>query len=313
MLINIQMEARDSHYNYLLTDDQVKQLKSSKRDWIAYFTIARVWITLALMFSITIIYPTWWTFLLAVMVIGSYQFGLVVLMHEASHGLLHSNRKTNDFLGEWMCAFPVMSTLSQYRPYHAQHHKYTELKKDPDLVLSRPFPVTKASFIRKILRDLSGIAGLRRYYNTILSVTKNASGLSQKIINFVVQLRGFIAWNIPIAIAMTYFGSWYSYLLFWWVPLLTWYSLIYRLRNISEHVLVPNTTELDFVRTTTARVWYRWLIAPLNVNYHSEHHFFPWCPWYLLPKAHNMIVKNQNTEKMCIERSYFSMLSGIFA
>ena len=43
-----------------------------------------------------------------------------------------------------------------YRPYHLTHHKYTEQPEDPDLVLSRPFPVTKGSLVRKFVRDLTG-------------------------------------------------------------------------------------------------------------------------------------------------------------
>ena len=32
-----------------------------------------------------------------------------------------------------------------YRPYHLAHHRFTETSQDPDLVLSSPFPITKAS------------------------------------------------------------------------------------------------------------------------------------------------------------------------
>ena len=50
----------------------------------------------------------------------------------------------------------VGASLVAYRPYHLAHHKYAQQAEDPDLVLSAPFPVTRASLRRKILRDLTG-------------------------------------------------------------------------------------------------------------------------------------------------------------
>src|SRR5690606_24792836 len=48
------------------------------------------------------------------------------------------------------------ASLDAYRPYHLTHHKYAQQAEDPDLVLSAPFPVTRASLRRKIVRDLTG-------------------------------------------------------------------------------------------------------------------------------------------------------------
>ena len=46
----------------------------------------------------------WWpnpfTFVLAVMVIGTRQLGLAILMHDAAHGLLFANRRLNEWVGD---------------------------------------------------------------------------------------------------------------------------------------------------------------------------------------------------------------------
>ena len=76
-----------------------------------------------------------WLIPLSVMVIGTRQLGLAILMHDAAHGLLHPNRRINDVVGLWLCS----STLRDYRPYHLQHHRYVQQAEDPDLVLSAPF------------------------------------------------------------------------------------------------------------------------------------------------------------------------------
>ena len=71
-----------------------------------------------------------------VMVIGTRELCLFILMHDAVHGLLHPNRQVSDTLCNWLCS----STLRDDRPYHLQHCRYGQKPDDPDLVLSAPFP-----------------------------------------------------------------------------------------------------------------------------------------------------------------------------
>ncbi len=93
---------------------------------------------------------------LALIIIGGRQLGLAILMHEAAHGLLRRNRKINNFLGQWLAGAATGADLHAYRAYHLTHHKYTQQVEDPDLGLSAPFPVSRASLQRKAIRDLTG-------------------------------------------------------------------------------------------------------------------------------------------------------------
>ena len=72
------------------------------------------------------------------------------------------NQKINDWVGEWLCAAPVGARLESYRAYHLKHHQYTEQPEDPDLELSAPFPITRASLRRKMIRDLTGQTFLKQ-------------------------------------------------------------------------------------------------------------------------------------------------------
>ena len=60
-----------------------------------------------------------------------------------------------------------------YRHYHLKHHRHTQTEDDPDLILSKPFPVTKNSFFRKVIRDLSGVTGIRQRYQSINKTFNN--------------------------------------------------------------------------------------------------------------------------------------------
>src|ERR1019366_6203468 len=75
---------------------------------------------------------------------------------EAAHGGLHANRAINEWIGKWLCAVPVGADLASYRSYHLQHHRFTQQPEDPDLSLSAPFPITRESYTRKAIRDLTG-------------------------------------------------------------------------------------------------------------------------------------------------------------
>ena len=87
---------------------------------------------------------------LAVGIIGSRQLGLAILMHDGAHGCLSPDEKTNLFLSQWFCAYPVFAETRAYRRYHLQHHARTQQHDDPDLVLSAPFPITTAELSPQI-------------------------------------------------------------------------------------------------------------------------------------------------------------------
>jgi fatty acid desaturase len=107
--------------------------------------VAHAWAVIVAAGALFVLWPNPLTYLLAVMLIGARQLGLAILMHEAAHGGLHPNLKVNDWVGEWLCAAPTGASLAKYRPYHLTHHKYAQQAEDPDLVLSAPFPTTRAS------------------------------------------------------------------------------------------------------------------------------------------------------------------------
>src|SRR3954465_7744145 len=118
--------------------------------------VAHAWGTIIAAVALVTLWPNPLTWLIAVMVVGTRQLGLAILMHEAAHGGLHASKAINEWVGQWLCAVPVGADLASYRSYHLQHHKFTQQPEDPDLSLSPPFPITKESFTRKAIRDLTG-------------------------------------------------------------------------------------------------------------------------------------------------------------
>ena len=292
----------------VISKEQYEEIKE-KQDWRNVLSISSNWLQMSSAMALFFFYPNVLTFLVALVIIGSRQFALAVLAHDAAHNLLFSNNKVNDWAGQWLCAYPIFQDNRVYRPYHLKHHRHTETEDDPDLVLSSPFPINKRSFIRKVFRDLTGITGVRRYWGSLSSIFRTkGDNVFDKISKTSNKLHGFLISNVIIFILISTTMHWSLFLLLWWLPSFTYYSLIIRIRNISEHAVTPGNNDFDNTRTTKSTVLTRFFMVPHNVNYHLEHHLFTRCPWYNLPKAHSMMIENGYEDKMCLETSYKNVL-----
>ncbi len=292
----------------LISKDQYEEIKK-KEDWRNVLSITLSWLQMIAAITLFYLFPNIFTFLTAVIIVGSRQFSLAVLAHDGAHHLLFSNSRVNDWATQWLCSYPIFTDNRVYRPYHFNHHRYTETQEDPDLVLSAPFPVTKKSFTRKVLRDLTGRTGLRRYGGAISSILKTkGNNLFDKQLKILEKIHGFLLTNLFIFLFLSLTMHWSVFFLLWWLPAFTYYSLIIRIRNIAEHAVTPGNNDFDNTRTTKSSLFTRLLMVPHNVNYHLEHHLFTRCPWYNLPKAHQMLIDNGYANKMCIENSYSDVL-----
>jgi fatty acid desaturase len=249
-------------------------------------------------FALYIHNPSVLTFVAAWLIMSGRHLALAILMHEGAHGLLLRNKTWNDGIGQWLTAYPTMTDMLLYRRAHFQHHRHTWTERDPDRHLAEALPVTPTSFGRKMIRDLSGQTAFKRYriltrYGSGLDPRKK--GLEGKSLwtvlrTFASRQRGFLITNAILFSALTLTGHPETYLLIWWLPALTGYSVVLRIRSIAEHACVSDASDpLRQTRTTLAPAWLRFLIAPHNVNYHLEHHLFMTVPHSNLQKAHRWL------------------------
>src|SRR4030088_1422380 len=147
---------------------------TSRNSLRGMWLVVHAWGTIAAAIALVTLWPNPLTWLIAVMVVGARQLGLAILMHEAAHGGLHGNKAINEWVGQWLCAVPVGADLASYRAYHLQPHKFTQQPEDPDLSLSAPFPISKVSYRRKAIRDLSGQTFVKQRLPLLLALFKPA-------------------------------------------------------------------------------------------------------------------------------------------
>jgi fatty acid desaturase len=298
----------------LLPVEEIQALRA-KSNLVGALLVLHAWALIVGSMALLAWWPNPFTFLLGAMVIGGRQLGLAILMHDAAHGLLFADRRLNEWVGAWLCAFPVFTSLALYRPYHLKHHRFTQQADDPDLGLSAPFPITRASLRRKIVRDLSGRTAFQRRGDQLRRGLGPAdAALGVRLGRLWRAERGPVIVNLLLLLALSAAGYWWLYPVMWLVPLATWYQLVSRVRNIAEHAVVPdNDDPLRNTRTTLANPVERLFIAPYGVNYHLEHHLFMVVPCWRLSQAHRALVRAGWRDRMELQSGYRAVLQAATA
>ena len=296
----------------VLSPDEILMLKR-KSGLRGAWMILHAWGTVFAAMAMFVWWPNPLTLVLAICIIGARQLGFGILMHDAAHGLLFNNMRLNDFAGTWLTGYPVMADMRIYRPYHVGlHHRFTQQKNDPDLSLSAPFPITRKSFLRKVVRDLTGQTAYKQRKGLIKFALGRADlPWRQRLAKGWRRLGGPIIANAILFAMLATFGRWWLYPVLWVVPFMTFEPLIARIRSIGEHSMVPDNDDLFRNSRTTYASWpARAFVAPYFVNYHLEHHLMLFVPCYNLPKAHKLMLAKGYGPRMEIQRDgYLALLA----
>jgi fatty acid desaturase len=221
---------------------------TSRSSWRGMWLVIHAWGTIAASIALVTVWPNPLTWLVAIMIVGTRQLGLAILMHEAAHGGLHTNKAINEFVGQWLCAVPVGADLASYRSYHLQHHRFTQQPEDPDLSLSAPFPITKESYRRKAIRDLSGQTFVKQRLPLFLSLFKRAAKDARvEHESFIStgreKMARFLAVNALLFMLFWLAGAGIWYFGIWLVAMATWLPLVTRIRNIAEHACTSTSED----------------------------------------------------------------------
>ncbi len=296
----------------LLSEPQIAALRRRSNGW-GLALVAHAWTVIALAMGAAVIWPHPLVWIVAGIVIGSRQLGLLILMHDAAHGMLARTPRLNTMLGQGLCAWPMFADQHAYRRYHLRHHAHTLQAGDPDLLLTGHYPISRASLRRKLLRDLSGLTGLAQRRGQFAAALGSADqAVSARLANFLRTLGPAVAANLVLFGLLAALGHWLLYPLLWVLPALTWHQGVLRIRNIAEHAVVPDPSDpFQQARTTHANWLTRALVAPYWVNFHLEHHLCMWVPCYRLPQLARDLVANGHGTRRLTSSGYLSVLKHV--
>jgi fatty acid desaturase len=282
-----------------ISDEQIKYF-SRKSDLHGFWVLFCNWAAITSIFTAVAIWTNPFTIFAAILLFGGRQLGLGVINHECGHASLFKKWKYNKFAGHWLAAAFVFSDARGYRSGHTKHHRLGGTKQDPDLQNYVNYAVTRDSFRRKMLRDITGRTG----YKTIL---QSAKAFGKKTVASWA-IAHFVMWAVLYAC-----GQGWLYLM-WPAAWMTSNMVIVRIRNAAEHAAVPDQFDPDprkHTRTTLPRWWEKPFLAPNNVNYHLEHHILPSVPCYRLKAFHEYLKEEGILESAEICHSYWEVVKQL--
>ncbi|NCF17943.1 MAG: fatty acid desaturase [Haliea sp.] len=273
----------------VLSSEELKfftERSDARGAWIVLFN----WGFIAAIFAVVALWTNPLTILLAIPLLGGRQMGLAVLMHEAGHKSLFRSVHLNEWVGQWLCAYPILGDCDAYGASHREHHRTAGTDADPDLPNYQDYPVSRASFLRKIKRDLTGQTGVKLLAG--LFTARGRSIMMREGEKSNAPRQGLLV-NLLLFAVLLLAGVGELYLL-WLVAYLTAYPLIARIRQVAEHANVPDLFDLDprlNTRTTIPKWYERLVFCPNGVNYHVEHHLLASVPCHKLKALHQILVR----------------------
>ena len=220
----------------------------------------------------------------AFVVVATRQHALLMLYHDAVHGLLARDRRLNDAAINLFVGVPFLLPVEVFRPLHIRHHRHLGQADDPERTILfadqhwRYRALPAATLLRQVLADLFLLNGVR----TLLAWRARTPRLRVSTDTWMVAL----AWAVLLCTLLAHSAGIVALALaLWFGPVLTLTNLLQKVRSFSEHGGGNDATGPGHEWTYSWRPGPlgRLFIWPYNINRHREHHAQPDVPWHGLP------------------------------
>lgn len=263
----------------LISKEELKQLSATSA-WRAWWGVAVNYGIVAAAFALPVLWrhPVAWV--IAAIVLAGRAQALGVLAHDACHLAYFPSRRLNEWAGKWLFAALPNLSFARYRKGHLEHHRLAGTEQDPDHGFVAGYPASRASLLRKLARDVSGLNGLK-------NIGYQLQGFEMDNGVPFVLAHGLLLGALWLAGAPEVYGC-------WWLGQLFVFPLLVRLRVMSEHGGLPDAMARDprlSVGTTLSGPLARLLVTPNSVHYHVEHHLSAAVPSYRLHEFHQLLVR----------------------
>jgi fatty acid desaturase len=245
-------------------------------------------------------HDNYWLAIPLVLIASHLMHGLIIGLHEASHGLLRENRTFNEFDGILIGALGLMS-FSLYRAAHQAHHAYLATERDTELwpfvnpavprwqrVLAAGIELTFGMFYTPFLF-------LRAFLkkDTAVRATKVRKRVWQEF-GFMVVLWAFIITLVAVT------NTWKLFLWLYFIPTFIAGNL-QSVRKYIEHVGLHGSSPLTATRSIVCDSWLGKLtsLTLLHEPLHGIHHRHSGLPHPVLPQYVPVLTPvNEEHEKV---------------
>ena len=236
--------------------------------WVAVIIGGAVWI------------DRWWAYLAAFVLMGPMYARFAILMHEAAHKLLFTDKRANDWVGTWLLAYPTWTPISIYRRGHFAHHKEEFGPREPDIAFYGGYRCDRRTLAPAAA---SATPWASRAGRTSPRCSRPCGPTATRRVAGSILGVQVVLWAVLWAAT----GRWWIYPLLWWLPWMTQWRVINRLRAIAEHGGLEagqdrRVTTHNVRQSLPARFWF----VPYNTGWHLAHHVDMGIPFRNLPAFH---------------------------
>jgi fatty acid desaturase len=103
-------------------------------------------------------------------------------------------------------------------------------------------------------------------------------------------------------------GAWWSYLAFWFLPWMTQWRVLNRLRAIAEHGGMSKSSDRRLTTHNVRQTWLaRFWFVPYNTGWHLAHHVDMGVPWHNLASYHDELRRAGYVTDAITFANYFSL------
>ena len=285
------------------TRTELRRIPSLLNAWSVFFMYAQNVAIIAI--AIRMNHPIVW--IISFLLMGRMHAQFASLMHEAAHRLLFKNRTANDWVGNWLLGYPVITSTPAYRRVHMAHHREEFGPDEPDIPLYANYPIERASLRRKLIRDLTGRTAAKLFRNQLRGFTSPDERVRY-------TLWRMTAVQVVIAGMFTAIGHPWLYLILWVLPYFTLWRVINRLRSIAEHGGLRADNDRRITTHTIAQhPLARFYLVPYNIGFHLAHHVDSGVPFRNLAKYHQLLRDANYIDEATEYSSYPALWRSISA
>jgi fatty acid desaturase len=254
----------------------------------------------------------YWLAVPLVLVSSHLMHGMLIGLHEASHGLLRKSRLLNEIDGTIIATFGFMS-FSLYRAVHQSHHAHLATVRDEELwpfvrpAISRPARVLAAVLELSVGLLYTPFLFIRAFLRIDSPIRKKS--LRRRI---WVEFGLSAALWVGIFSAVAFWDLWKYFLWVYLAPALLAANM-QSLRKYIEHVGLLGSTVNSSTRSIVSDGWVGRLVSftLLHEPYHGVHHRHAGLPHAELPQFAGELAPKVAGERPPF-RSYWHAFGDLF-
>lgn len=283
--------------------------------WRGSLDVARTWLAIALLVILCSILQSLWLNVLVVVLIAGLQNNLMVLWHHSIHHNLHPSRRVNNAIGRWLLIAPMGQPWGMMRRAHINHHAQLGNQPDADRwyydldLHGRRRPWVLLGWL--LINCMGGL--LWPQIRKVLTGRRDASidpGTEAEQGNFYDQFSAVASQLVLFGLFWLLGGAWWSYFVFWALPLVTLGGGLNCLRTALEHADPDRPPHLKY--SFVSNPLERFFVAPFQMNYHWEHHLLLTVPYYKMPLLRSYLQAQDQYGEGQLLNSYMGRLRDVF-